>query len=155
MRVLSQIFVVLILAFACDDESPQIVETTSATPINGTWLYTEYGYSPGAGYYTKAVPPVPPQTISFTEDLQIRTNISELTKYKFYRIIEDAAEENKVIAFYEQDPGSEPQDLSGLAHSYSIVWEDNMLKLYYRWCFEGCHLGFRLLSDSDVGDDDH
>lgn len=151
MRSLQLLFVFVILASACEDEAP-MVKTTSQNEISGTWLHTEYGYSPGSGYYTKPVPAVPPQTITFTEDLQIQTNISGLMKYKFYRIIEDAAEENPVIAFFEQGPGVGPHELSGLAHSYSIVWENNTLRLHYRWCFEGCHLGFRLLSDSDAGE---
>ena len=148
MRLLSLLLVFLFLASACEHEEA-MMETASPNEISGTWLYTEYGYSPGSGYYTKPVPAVPPQTITFTDDLQIRTNISELTKYKFYRIIEDVAEENPVIAFFEHDPGVGPQKLSELSHSYSIVWENNTLKLYYRWCIEGCHLGFRLLSEND------
>lgn len=150
MRLPSLLFVIIILASACEDEA--MVKTASPNQISGTWLHTEHGYSPGSGYYTKPVPAVPPQTITFTKDLQIRTNISGLTNYKFYRIIEDPAEGNPVIAFFENDPGVGPQELSGLAHSYSIVWENNTLKLYYRWCFEGCHLGFRLLSDNEAGE---
>jgi hypothetical protein len=150
MRLLPLLLAIVILASACEETA--MVKTTSPNQISGTWLQTEYGYSPGSGYYTKPVPAVPPQMITFTEDLQIQTNISGLTKYKFYRIIEDAAEENPVIAFFEQDPGVGPHELSGLTHSYSIVWEDNTLRLHYRWCFEGCHLGFRLLSDSAAGE---
>lgn len=151
MRFLQGLFVFLILTSSCEEETAML-KTTSPDQISGTWLHTEYGYSPGAGYYTKPVPAVPPQFITFTEDFQIRTNISGLTQYKFYRIIEDAAEENPVIAFFEQDPGVGPHELPGLAHSYAIVWEHGTLKLHYRWCFEGCHLGFRLLSDSDAGE---
>jgi hypothetical protein len=82
----------------------------------------------------------------------MQTNMDGLSKYRFYRILENPAGENPVIAFYEQDPGSTPQELSELEHSYSMVRAGNTLKLHYRFCIEGCHLGFKRISNTPAED---
>lgn len=140
------------VAFSCKDDNGVITREVNENSIVGTWLYTEYGYSPGSGYVTEKVPAVPPQTLSLSEDLKIHTNMDGLSKFKFYRILEDLQAENPVIAFYEEDPGNTPQVLSELKHSYSMVWTGNSLKLHYRFCIEGCHLGFKRISDTPAAE---
>ena len=139
-------FALAILTFSCDEEVRGI-ERIRDSSLTGTWLYTEYGYSPGAGYFTEPVSPIPPQTITLMEDLTLRTNIQGLTKYRFYRILEDPNGTNLILAMYAVDPGDTPQDITQLEHSYSIIHEDDLLRLNYRWCFEGCHIGLKKLSE--------
>jgi hypothetical protein len=143
------VFLVLIgLVYSCREYEGVTRKRIFDQTLPGTWLYVEYGYSPGAGYFIEKVPTTPRQTISFREDLSLSTNISGLEDYKFYRILEDTVHNGTVVAFYKEDPGNQPQDVSNLSHSYSVTWTDDMLKLGYRWCIEGCHKGFVSTFDS-------
>ena len=144
--------VVAVIAFSCNDDAGVITEKVNENSIAGTWLYTEYGYSPGNGYVTEKVPSVPPQTLSFSEDFKIHTKMDGLSKFKFYRILENPPAEDPVIAFYEEDPGNTPQVLSELKHSYSMVWSGNSLKLHFRFCIEGCHMGFKRIADTPAAE---
>jgi len=137
------LFLVLLgFAFSCQEDGgisrKRIVDQT----LQGSWLYVEYGHSPGYGYFTDKVSANPPQTIRFEEDLTLSTNITGLTDYKFYRVLEDTVHQSTVVAFYKEDPGNQPQDVSHLSHSYSVIWTEDLLKLAYRWCIEGCHMSF-------------
>ena len=139
-KIFGLLLLIIVLASSCRDDAETKINDQS---LIGDWLYVEYGFSPGAGYITKAVPAIPPLAISFEKDFRLSTNLEGLEKYKFYRVIEDSQHSTSVIAFYEEDPGSLPQDISNLTHSYTLNWQDNTLKLSYRWCDEGCHMRFR------------
>jgi len=143
------LFTCIVLGSSCQEEADKIPETSFGQAIAGSWVLVEYGYSPGAGYITEVVPEIPRQTIDFQEDFGVSTNIERLMEYKFYRILEDTASESMVIALYEENPGSAVQDISKLAHSYSVQWNEGKLILYYRWCIEGCHLGFKRITEVD------
>lgn len=138
------------LLLACQNEGINVREDGGGDDsILGTWLYTERGYSPGAGYVTVDVPADPPQTITFRSDLTMTSNIENISKYKHYRLIEDTVAQVQVLAFFEDYPGIKPPALEELTHAYSVQWEDDNLKLRYRWCIEGCHMKFRRLNSTD------
>lgn len=139
----------LFMTVGCQDEEPAESLLLDVS-IPGTWLYTEYGYSPGYGYFTKPVPPVPAQTITFGSDFKLSTNIDGIEQYKFYRMLEDPNTDGTVMAFFVDDPENENLEISELDHSYSMVKEGSLLKLYYRWCIEGCHIGFEKVSGSEM-----
>jgi len=45
-------------------------------------------------------------------------------------------------------PGAGYYDVDNLEHSYWIEFQENgTVRLYFRWCIEGCHLGLRRLSN--------
>jgi len=143
-------FTLLLMVFSCQDDGGEMdKEVLEHTLIGTTWLNTEYGYSPGGAYQAVDVPVIPPQTIRFGDDLRLQTNIEGLDRYRYYRIADDTTRHQTVLAFYEEDPGDQTSGTSGFKHSYTVGREGEILKLYYRWCIEGCHLGFKRLSDSD------
>ena len=114
------------------------------TPIVGTWLLTERGYSPGSGYITDPVEPEPAQVMSIDTDGGFSSNIRGLEEFGYFRILEDS--QSEVLALFRV-PTSGDLDLDRLEHSYNIQFQDDgSVKLYFRFCFEGCHLGFKKMS---------
>ena len=107
-----------------------------ATNLLGEWLLFERGYSPGAGYIIEPVSAVPPQIIEFKSNGELSCSVSGLTEYKFYSVKGD------VVGLFKSDPGPSPDSLA-FTHSYNFSFEDSNLKLGFRYCFEGCHLGFK------------
>jgi hypothetical protein len=107
-----------------------------------TWLLYEQGYSPGAGYYTDPVPESLQQTILFEADNKFSTTIEGLDKYKYYRIVEDSISSRTVLVLHTNDPGNRHVDIDQ-EHSYNMEFVDGNLKLYYRYCIEGCHMAFK------------
>ena len=135
--------------FSCQDESPAKFDTLDHNQsLIGTWLYMEYGYSPGAGYHTTPVPLEPAQTITFNSSGRMSSNMVSFQQYMYYHIFDDPHSDGHVLAFYKDDPGTEP-DLSSSDPTYAMVWNEKKLKLFYRWCFEGCHNGFYKISHAD------
>lgn len=112
--------------------------------LEGSWLLVERGVGPGSGYYTTPVEENPPQMITFFNGGKVASNIKNLSKYKYYMILDDKKQGTEVVAFFRKPPMKE-QSLEDLEHSYSIVWEENKVKLWFRFCVEGCHIGLRRL----------
>ena len=102
----------------------------------GDWLLFERGYSPGAGYIVEPVSAVPPQRIEFKENGALSCSVSGLTEYKFYSVREN------IVGFFTEDPGPAPDSLAFI-HSYNFSFQDGNLRLEFRYCIEGCHLGFK------------
>ena len=117
----------------CDSDVPQ--------NLIGEWLMTEIGYSPGDRYIVEQVSPTPPQTISLQPDNRFESNIDSIEDFSFFQVFEDPNNGDQILALLEQDP-DEDLKLEDVNHSYNVVFEDGLLKLYYRYCFEGCHMGF-------------
>jgi hypothetical protein len=150
MKKILILFFVASLALSCEYESIDAQQEGAEKELNhaisGTWLYVEYGYSPGGGYYIVPVPPDPPQTITFNGDFTMSSTQMEFEMYKYYRLLEDTDVDRPVIAFFKEDPGNEPLELAGLSPTWYIFWNGDDLNLNYRWCIEGCHMKFRRLS---------
>jgi hypothetical protein len=149
MNKILLLFIATSLAFSCEHDQlldKQPVDEEPIEQIAGSWLYFEYGYSPGDKYYTVPVPPNPPGIITFKVDRTMSSINMALDKYKYYRILEDTLSSQQVLALFEVDPGDEPLDLAGLSPTYSFFWQGNHLTLNYRWCFEGCHMKFKRMA---------
>lgn len=125
-------------AFSCEENE----NMESVTPLlTGKWQVYERGYSPGAGYITEAVPARPEQTITFSPNNRFSSNISGIKSYEYYRILKDESNQQEILALFKADPGNAPVNQDEIEHSYTIEFTDNKLKLSFRWCFEGCHIG--------------
>jgi hypothetical protein len=131
------IILIAFLALSCNEKDCCVgLEKEGSDQLTGSWLLFERGYSPGAGYIIEPVSAVPPQTIEFKSNGEISCSVSGLTEYKFYSVKGD------VVGLFKSDPGPSPDSLA-FTHSYNFSFEDGNLKLSYRYCIEGCHLGFK------------
>ena len=140
MKSLLPILLFTFLAIACDQNSVD-------PPDTGNWLLYERGYSPGAGYITEDVAAIPPQTLTLNADGSMKSSIGELSEYKFYLILEQGDDKNKILAVYKVRPVDQHPDINKLERSYEMAFdEEGNLKLSFRWCFEGCHLGLKRLN---------
>ena len=138
-KLLPIIFPVLLLLFplSCKEECCSGDEDQSS--LIGTWLLYEQGHSPGTGYIVEAVAPVPAQQIIFRPGNAMIATVDGLAQFKFYFTADDSLSDDKIIKFYVKEPlVSSPSTPS---YSYKII--DGKLTLSFRYCFEGCHLGFR------------
>ena len=148
MKKMLLLFVTL-LAFSCEHDElldEARIDEELNQEIAGSWLYVEYGYSPGDKYYTVPIPADPTNTIAFKKDFTMSSTMEGLDKYKYYRVLQDTVTSQHVMAFFEADPGNQPLDLAGLSPTYSILRQGNFLTLNYRWCFEGCHMKFKRIT---------
>lgn len=128
---------------ACDDNGIPNQNFSNA------WLLYERGYSPGAGYITESVPDNPAQIIRLMEENRFSSNIEGLEKFGYYRILSDTTSDYPVLALFETSSEADKVlDINKLEHSYIMESTGDTMKLYFRWCFEGCHLGFRKMSHS-------
>jgi len=134
-----------VFSISCKDDSCCAIEEKSAGhELDGTWLMYETGYSPGGEYITNAVPAYPVQTITFQSNDIFSSTSQDLADYKFYQILDDALSgHGKVLSIYKKDISIPVSDPSQSVLSYSFTLNDNDLKLYYRFCVEGCHMAFR------------
>ncbi len=132
---------IVISMASCDDNSgsPYDEEHGDQT-LTGTWVLFERGYSPGFGYIVEEVKDG--QTLTLRSNGTLRTNLTDIRDFKFYYVHNAVNPVETVIAFFEEDPGPSP-DPSTFRTSYNVTFDGNTVRLGYRYCFEGCHLGFR------------
>jgi hypothetical protein len=126
---------------ACEDKPEPDIETVPQ--LEGIWILYERGYSPGVGYHIEKINTNPPSRITLTWDRDFSSNINGLTQFNFYRVVMDSVHNRQVLALYEEDPSNETLDVDNLKNSYFIELEENKLKLYFRYCIEGCHMAFK------------
>jgi hypothetical protein len=112
--------------------------------IQGTWLLTERGYSPGSGYIVEPVPSSPAQTLTFGGPKTFKSNMQGFLDFKFYEIVVDNSEAS-LLNLYVDDPELVKQDVS-FKNSFRIVLGDNDLQIMQLGCIEGCHLGFEKIA---------
>lgn len=139
--------IVSLIIISCEQDniSPEGSDAVTMT-LPGTWQLYERGYSPGAGYITDPVSTIPSQEISLQENGRFSSNIEGLENFLFYAVLNDGFD-NEILALFTKIPGADDLKIENLEHSYMVNFEKNILKLHYRWCIEGCHLGFRPLDD--------
>jgi len=131
------IILIVFLALSCDEKDCCTdQEKEGSNELAGDWILYERGYSPGAGYIIEPVSAVPPQIIGFKGNGELSCSVSGLQDYKFYSVKGD------VVGLFKSDPGPSPDSLAFI-HSYNFSFEEGNLKLGFRYCFEGCHLGFK------------
>lgn len=143
MKILKNIFVGLLpfLLLSCQTEEGLNGLSGTYGPLVDTWIMVERGYSPGSGYITDPVPAEPAQLISFMSDRRMHSNITDLEEFNYYLVEEDSSSGDAVLSLYHLDPVENPGHAP--ASSYNLVFEEGLLKLHFRWCIEGCHMGFR------------
>lgn len=129
------IILIAVLAMSCEDKEFKN-QKEGANSVEGTWLLYERGYSPGAGYIVEPVSAIPPQQIDFKSNGELACSVVGLADYKFYSIKGD------VVGLFKTDPGSNP-DSTAFIHSYNFSFEEGHLRLGFRYCYEGCHMGFK------------
>jgi len=140
------VFVLCCVCSCAEDQPENKIHGNSCSEngsqeLKGSWLLTESGHSPGSGYITTAVSSTPPQEISFHADGTLETTIEILKDFKFYSLQIDAIYGEEFVTFYKEHAGED------LAPSYNFCIDGNQkfLILYYRWCIEGCHMGFKAI----------
>jgi len=137
-KILSSLSIVLIaaLTLSCDENECCVNPDDEMSSILGRWILCERGLSPGSGYIIEPISTDPPQTIELKGNGELTSTVAGLSDYKFYAVKGD------IVGLFRTYPGPAP-DSSAFTHSYHAVFEDGKLKLYFRYCFEGCHLGFK------------
>ena len=139
------VFLLIFLLSACSEDDFCCIDPESE--IIDTWLLFERGWSPGSGYFVDPVSETPPQTMEIRPDGRFSSNIQGLEQYRYFLILEDDRWDVEVLALFESKPPKNP-DLDKLEHSYNIeVQENGTVKLFFRYCIEGCHLGLRRISN--------
>lgn len=106
----------------------------------GKYQVYEYGYSPGAGYVTEPVPDDPLRYMSFRQDYSFESNYDGFEKFKYFQILEDTTTRQAVLSLYETPSFDNPSN-----SNYTILSDSGIVKLQYRFCIEGCHIGLRKL----------
>ena len=131
------LILIVLFALSCNDkECCSDLEKEGSGELAGEWLLYENGYSPGAGYIIEPVSAIPPQIIDFKSNGELLCSVKGLTDYKFYSVMGD------VVGLFKTDPGPSPDSLA-FTHSYNFSFNDGKLKLGFRYCYEGCYLGFK------------
>ena len=134
-----------VIASACEEKDCCRIQEDGRNTLTGSWLLYERGYSPGAEYITENVSLLPPQTVTFHDDGTISSSVEGWKAHQFYLVLNDPSQpEVSVLALFNTLP-DQPVDTTALQNSYVITFHDGKLKLSFRWCFEGCHLGFRAI----------
>jgi hypothetical protein len=133
------IILIAFLALSCDEKDCCVGREKEGTnQLCGSWLLFERGYSPGTEYIINPVSPVPPQIIQFKSNGELSSSVSGWEEYEFYFV------RDNFVGLFKNDPGPSPDSLA-FTNSYLIQFEDGVLKLWYRYCIEGCHLGFKMV----------
>jgi hypothetical protein len=133
---------------ACQDSSECCHDLVIDHQLEGSWQLYEVGYSPGDRYITEQVPSIPAQTITFFSDGRLSSNFSGISDYSLYEVTTDSITNSPVLSLYKTVWDAKIKD-PGTRHSYSISYDGENLKLSYRFCIEGCHLGFKKTRHQD------
>lgn len=135
----------LTLVLSCNNNQDCCLPVGDLDNLLGNWQVYERGFSPGAGYIIEEVPAEPQQTITFEGNDRFVSNYSGLEEYSYFNILKDSSGENILALYKTKSDFKNNQDPADLAHSYIINYEDGNLKLYFRYCIEGCHIGITKL----------
>ena len=137
------IIALLLGAGSCYNNQDCCLPSGEMEGLIGKWQIYEHGYSPGGGYIVKEVPNEPAQILTFESDNQFWSKNAGMDGFSYYLIINDRSEGN-ILALYEEEPDiKENQDTKSLAHSYMITYDKGNVKLSFRYCIEGCHIGLK------------
>jgi hypothetical protein len=113
----------------------------SSNDLKGVWLLYEEGYSPGAGYVTRPVPPDPAQTLKFIDESQIVSSVKGYEEFKFYTVERDSTNKMISLKIFRTDPHTEIISDSAF-RQFIVEKQEETMKLMQIGCIEGCHLGF-------------
>ncbi|MEQ9441917.1 MAG: hypothetical protein RIG62_22950 [Cyclobacteriaceae bacterium] len=133
---------ILLSMVSCEDHQDCCLPMDS---LIGTWQVYETGYSPGGGYIVEEVPDEPAQIMEFKSDHQFWSNRQGLDDYSYYLILEDNSK-GSILALYKNELDAENnQEIHSLSHIYVSVFKEGKVKLSFRDCVEGCHIGLKKL----------
>jgi hypothetical protein len=139
MRNFIAIALLGLIVIGCDSKDENF-STEHVHELNGTWLLTEQGWSPGSGYTVNPVAPNPAQTVSFTGHKAFGSNMQGLSEFKFFVVLTDTSE---VASLYLSIDDPESQNGKPASKKFYMEMNDGLLKLMPIGCIEGCHFGFR------------
>lgn len=140
---------IVLIVSSCGDDGPDTLPVGET--LEGSWIMTEYGYSPGSGYVTKGVSTDPARTITFKTDGTLQSNVDGFSAYQYYQVLEiPQAPENKIVALFTTKPQG-PHDVNTVSPAYHITFTEDLLKLSMRGCIEGCHIGLKRTADPEPG----
>lgn len=125
---------ILLLAIGCDECCNELPD---GSDLIGKWQVVEVGFSPGAGYITNKV--TESRFVEFGDDHGFNSNYDGLEDIRFYRINNE--EEMPVLELFPNVPKENEPDQ--LVYKYWLSMDEDMLKLAYVYCVEGCHIGIR------------
>jgi hypothetical protein len=137
--------VLLTLLLSCNNNQDCCLPIGDLDNLLGRWQVYERGFSPGAGYIIEEVPAEPVQTMTFEADNRFASNYSGLEEYSYFNILDDSSGENILALYKNKSDFNNNQDTDNLEHSYIINYDEGNLKLYFRYCIEGCHIGITKL----------
>jgi hypothetical protein len=135
--------VVMLVVISCSNYQDCCLPAEERDGLIGTWRIFERGYSPGFNYIIEEVPSFPAQNLTFSAENQFSTNVSGLDKFGYYLVLNDGINGEVLALFENKTDLQNNQDINRLVHSYNVKFEEGNLKLYYRYCFEGCHMGLK------------
>lgn len=133
----------LFLFFTCEREETEEVVLKTDQDIIGKWQLYETGYSPGGGYVTDKVDPIPMQSITLKEGNHFSSNIEGLESFQYYYVLDGLTDDQKILALFTNEQNPDRLKIDDADHSYSIDWDKGNLKLHFRYCIEGCHMAFK------------
>ena len=137
------VIALFLAAVSCNNNQDCCLPSGEPEGLIGKWQIYEHGYSPGGGYIVKEVPNEPAQILTFESDNQFSSRNAGMDRFSYYLILNDSLE-GSILALYEEEPDTKDnQDTKSLAHSYMIKYEEGNVKLFYRYCIEGCHIGLK------------
>ena len=132
------LLVVFLLIGACSQYDCCVLIDDDRSLV-GKWQVFEYGYSPGSGYIVEQVPDSPVKILEFKAGGVFSSNYDGLKNFNRYKVEADTS--GYVLSLSEILTGRK----GTTAAQYTIVGEGDHLKLYYRYCIEGCHIGIKPL----------
>ncbi|MFY0686694.1 MAG: hypothetical protein JXQ90_05995 [Cyclobacteriaceae bacterium] len=138
MRTLT-IIAILSSIVAC--ETTECCDFPIDFELQGEWIQTERGYSPGSGYIIDKIPQSDNLLITFEDNNQLVTNIDGLTHFKYYNVVKDSTIDGSILILSDSRSDFKEAKITNEENSYIIEYQNQKLLLYYMFCFEGCHIG--------------
>lgn len=147
MRIWIVVLLNIWVLSACNDGlEVKKEEEVTLNELQGKWQLFEQGYSPGAGYIINEIDANPPQLITLHQGI-FESNYPQLENFHYYLIFDDPQSGMQVLSLYQEEPDLNSETLENAQHSYLVKIEEDHVKLFFRYCIEGCHLGMRKLCD--------
>src|SRR5688572_17462187 len=101
MKIITLLFLLTFL-FSCEEKECCQFMTEENAQISGSWLLYEHGYSPGAGYITEPVAPLPAQVLALKPDGKVASDVPAFKEFTFYAVIADEHQQEVLVLFKEK-----------------------------------------------------
>lgn len=124
----------LLTLISCDDCCSNLSDDQT---LLGKWTVVEFGYSPGGAYVTQKLEQN--RFVEFGSDNHFSSNYNDFTDIRYYRLTE--ASDIPMLELFPNEP--EDNNPNQLVYKYRLNFEENMVKLLYVYCVEGCHIAIQ------------